>query len=64
MMKVAVDKEICVGTGNCEDLCPEVFELVDGISRVKVDVVPKEVEEQAKKAVDECPVSAIEITEE
>jgi ferredoxin len=63
-MKVAVDETICVGTANCEDTCPEVFELVDGISHVKVDTVPKELEEQVKKAVDECPTSAIEITEE
>lgn len=63
-MKVAVDEDLCVGTGNCVDTCPEVFELVDGISHVKVDVVPEEVEKQAKQAVEECPVSAIEIVEE
>jgi ferredoxin len=40
-MKVAVDEDLCVGTGNCVDTCPEVFELVDGISHVKEDVVPK-----------------------
>jgi ferredoxin len=63
-MKVAVDEDLCVGTGNCVDTCPEVFELVDGVSHVKVDVVPKDMEKQAKQAVEECPVSAIEIVEE
>ena len=63
-MKVVVDEDICVGTANCVDVCPEVFELVDAISHVKVGTIPKELEEQVKKAVDECPVTAIEITEE
>ena len=63
-MKVIVDEDICVGTANCVEVCPEVFELVDAISNVKVGTVPKELEEQVKKAVDECPVTAIEITEE
>ena len=63
-MKVVVDEDICVGTANCVDVCPEVFELDDAISHVKVGTVPKELEEQVQKAVDECPVSAIEITEE
>ncbi len=63
-MKVEVDEDICVGTGNCVDTCPEVFELVDGISKIKVDVVPGEAEQKVKRAVDECPVSAISIVEE
>ncbi|UCB45764.1 MAG: ferredoxin [Spirochaetota bacterium] len=63
-MRVVVDKDICVGTANCVDICPEVFELVDAISKVKVGTVPEELEKQVRKAVDECPVSAIEITEE
>jgi ferredoxin len=63
-MKVIVYEDICVGTANCVDVCPDVFELVDAISHVKVATVPKELEEQVKKAADECPVSAIEITEE
>jgi ferredoxin len=64
MMKVIVDEDICVGTSNCVDVCPDVFELVDAISHVKEAAVPQELEEQVRKAVDECPVSAIEITEE
>ena len=63
-MKAIVDEDICVGTANCVDVCPDVFELVDAISRVKVGIVPKELEEQVQKAADECPVVAIEITEE
>ena len=34
-MKVSVDKDVCVGSGECEATCPAVFEVVDGKSRVK-----------------------------
>jgi ferredoxin len=60
-MKVKVDGDICIGSGNCASTCPQVFELKDGISHVKVDVVPPDLEKKAKKAVDDCPVSAISI---
>ena len=31
MFKVTVDKEKCVGDGECVDVCPvDVYELVDG----------------------------------
>ena len=37
-MKTIVDADICTGCGECVDICPEVFEMVEAISRVKVDV--------------------------
>ena len=51
-MKVIVDEDICVGTANCVDVCPDVFELVDAISKVKVATVPEELfgEESAREA--------------
>jgi ferredoxin len=59
-MKVTVDADVCVGTGSCEALCPEVFELTDeGISKVKVDEVPSEHEGAVREAMDACPVDAI-----
>ncbi len=64
-MKVRVDREVCVGTGSCVSICPEVFELDDeGISVPKVDVVPSDVEDTCREAVESCPVDAIEIVEE
>ena len=63
-MKVKVDEDLCMGSGACEDACPEVFEVVDGISQVLVDEVPEEVESDARMAVNSCPVQAIEIVEE
>ena len=28
-MKPVVDEDLCIGCGNCEDECPEVFRLED-----------------------------------
>jgi len=58
-MKVKVDKDVCVGTGNCEATCPNIFKVVDGISQVQVDTVPENEEDCVQEAVDGCPVGAI-----
>lgn len=60
-MKAIVDEDICIGAGNCARTCPEVFELRENVSHVKVEVVQPELEKIVRKAVDECPVSAISI---
>ena len=62
-MKVQVDEDVCIGTMACETTCPEVFKVVGGISRVQVDVVPKEAEARCREAAANCPVSAISITQ-
>jgi len=62
-MKAIVDPDICIGSSACEDICPEVFKVVDGISVVQVDPVPAEHEDAVREAVDACPVSAISIKE-
>ncbi len=58
-MKAIVDEDLCIGSGNCEDTCPAVFKVVDGISRVQVDVVPADEEKKVQQAVDGCPTGAI-----
>ena len=63
-MKVEVDESLCSGSAACEDICPEVFQVIDGISVVQVDEVPEELEEDVRDAVLECPMEAIIITEE
>ncbi len=63
-MKVEVDQDICIGSENCAQDCPAVFEIVDGKSHVKVDRVPEGEKENAQRAVDDCPVSAISVVEE
>ena len=58
-MKFTVDQETCVGCGACETTCPEIFELVDDKSQVKLDPVPEEFQASAMAAEDGCPVQAI-----
>ena len=58
-MKATVDTDICTGCGECVDICPEVFEMVEAISRVKVGAVPAGEEETCRAAADACPVEAI-----
>ena len=63
-MKVRVDPNLCNGTGLCEGICPEVFELGDdGIARPKADVVPPEYEDAAREAAENCPADAIDVEE-
>ena len=63
-MKAKVDPDLCVGTGSCETICPEVFEIDDdGVAVVKVEVVPAEAEDTCREACDACPIDAITIEE-
>ncbi len=62
-MKAKVDANLCAGVGACETTCPEVFEVKDGTSTVKVDTVPPDAEDKCREAVDGCPMSAISIEE-
>lgn len=62
-MKACVDQEICIGCGLCADTCPEVFELKEDKAYVKVQDVPKNLEDKVKEAKDNCPVDAISIEE-
>lgn len=59
-MKAAVDRDVCIGCGMCESLCPDVFQLDDEvISTVLVEVIPPQSELCAQEAQEQCPVSAI-----
>lgn len=58
-MHFTVDQELCVGCGACMGTCPEVFEVIDGLSNVRVDPIPDEYQECAISAEDGCPVGAI-----
>ncbi len=62
-MKAKVDTNLCAGVGACETTCPEVFELKGGVSNVKVDEVPSEVEDKCREAAEACPMNAISIEE-
>lgn len=58
-MRAKVDKDTCIGSGNCEATCPKIFKVMDGKSTVQMSPVPEEEEGCVREAVSGCPVSAI-----
>ena len=59
-MKLVVDKDICIGCGACQAICPNVFEIdEDGLAVSIVDEVDEENTEDAIDAKEGCPVNAI-----
>ena len=61
-MKAVIDEELCIGCGNCEELCPEVFELGDDeIARVIGDC--GEYKDCCEEAMVSCPGEAITIVD-
>jgi len=58
-IKIIIDEDLCVGCGMCASLCPEVFTLENGKSKLKEGANLEKNEECIKKAVENCPVDAI-----
>jgi ferredoxin len=64
-MKVKIDYELCMGDRNCSKVCPEVFEYDEDqlLSRVRVEQVPKHLEDLVRRAAAECAPGAILVEE-
>ncbi|HZL07341.1 MAG TPA: ferredoxin [Coriobacteriia bacterium] len=64
-MKAVVDRDLCIGCGLCEEICPEVFRMGDdGIAYVLDENPPAETYPDVRDAVESCPVTAISIAAE
>ena len=62
-MKVRVDRELCIGVGNCVAIAPTVFELDDENKAVVAD--PGSVDKQTlMEAAESCPQDAIIIEDD
>jgi ferredoxin len=57
-MRVSVDEGLCAATGQCEMICPEVFE-VDLVSEVKEEHPDPSLDQRVREAADACPTGAI-----
>lgn len=59
-MKYRVN-ENCISCGLCEGMCPDVFSMgATGMAEAVVDEVNGDLRKSADKAMEECPVDAIE----
>ncbi|KPJ56328.1 hypothetical protein AMJ49_05185 [Parcubacteria bacterium DG_74_2] len=55
-----INKEKCVGCGMCQNLCSDVFEIIDGKAQIKQGADLKKDKECVKEAIQSCPAEAIE----
>ena len=63
-MKVTVDFDVCAATGQCMQICPEVFEVrSDGYLYVLQDEPAEELHTRVREAADMCPTGAISLEE-
>lgn len=61
-MKVSIIDENCIGCGQCEATCSEVFKIEDdGIAHVIKSDIKEELKEDVELAANGCPTDAIEI---
>jgi ferredoxin len=63
-MKLTVDRKICLKSGQCTYLHPELFrERPDGYPEVIVEEVTEALRKGAEEAAELCPASAISLEE-
>ncbi len=65
-MKVKVKQEACIGCGACTAAADELFKInEEGVSVATTSVVPDELIDKAKDAIQSCPTDAIvEVSED
>ena len=63
-MKVIIDEDLCVGCGNCEEVCPAVFHLNEEIGKAEViDADACDFVGCCEAAEENCPEDAITVKE-
>ena len=64
MSRVQVDRDRCVGSGVCESLAPEVFELDDdGVLQVHREEPGPDDLDAVRDTVQSCPARALALAE-
>ena len=62
-IEVEVDRALCIGSGDCVDTAPDVFQLDEDDKAVVIDPDGASTDEVVDAAAN-CPVSAIRVTGE
>jgi ferredoxin len=61
-MHIEFDKDACIGSGICESIAEDVFQVGDGgVMTVVTDDVADERRNEIEQAVSRCPTGAISI---
>jgi ferredoxin len=60
VLRIVIDQDKCVGTGNCVYWAPETFDL-DDEGQSKVLEPPGDDEKRIRVAVEGCPMRAISV---
>ena len=60
-MNLKVNKDKCIGCGQCVSICDKVFDFDDdNLAKVIEKPVPEEYQEESTSAMENCPTRAIE----
>ncbi|MFA5926687.1 MAG: ferredoxin [Patescibacteria group bacterium] len=59
---VKIDREVCIGCGNCAAICSEIFSLdKTGVSTVNLENITGEMSDSIIEVESNCPTGAISI---
>jgi ferredoxin len=64
-MRVHIDRDSCIGSGNCVLTAPEVFDQDehDGVVRLRTSEPPAAQHAAVREAADRCPAAVISIAD-
>lgn len=58
-MKIKIDREICIGCGSCQVVCPDFFELDEENKAYVKEIESGADDECVQEAIEICPVDVI-----
>jgi ferredoxin len=65
-LKITADRELCIGSGNCVFVAPDVFDQDEEQAHVllRTSSPPEELRAEISEAISGCPVSALSLAED